>query len=336
MSFLRKISGCASLQSSRTSPIAQVLVGSAPNQLTPPADARQLTTSRVNWAATQQSQRPFHSSVLHLRQYSEPSPRVRRSQAKQPSQRYRDDEYQEQWKEPPPGSGSGTIVMSTIVGTCIGVYVYGAHLTTMDQVYHTKATREALDKFRRVFIHTLKSWDEGRYYTILTSAFMHSSLPHLGLNMLAIWGFGRLFISVYGLPSFLGLYFGSAIASGVVQTYIWKRNRVPPETGEVGASGAALSLFMAMACAMPSRGMSMMFIPMTMWQGAVVSVIITAGGLQDMVSMIRVLYFFDTSSVILNIAGASRADDPTSFYPGWLTELMPAEWRLGRCGGCLC
>jgi hypothetical protein len=35
MSFLRKISGCASLQSSRTSPIAQVLVGSAPNQLTP-------------------------------------------------------------------------------------------------------------------------------------------------------------------------------------------------------------------------------------------------------------------------------------------------------------
>jgi membrane associated rhomboid family serine protease len=287
MSFLRKISGCASFQSSRTSPIAQVLVGSAPNQLTPPADARQLTTSRVNWAATQQSRKHFHSSVPHLRQYSEPSPRVRRSQAKQPSQRYHDDEYQEQWEEPPPGSGSGTIVMSTIVGTCIGVYVYGVHLTTMDQVYHTKATREALDKFRRVFIHTLKSWDEGRYYTILTSAFMHSSLPHLGLNMLAIWGFGRLFISVYGLPSFLGLYFGSAIAGGVVQTYIWKRNRVPPETSEVGASGAALSLFMAMACAMPSGGMSMMFIPMTMWQGAVVSVIITAGGLQDMVSMIQ-------------------------------------------------
>jgi membrane associated rhomboid family serine protease len=283
MSFLRKISGCASFQSSHTTPIARVLVGTAPNQSTPPADARQLATSRVNWVAKQQSQRPFQSSVLRLRPYSEPSPRVRRPQAKQPSQRYQDDEYQEpQW-----GSGSGTIVMSTIVGTCIGVYVYGVHLTTVDQVYHTKTTREALDKFRRIFIHTLKSWDEGRYYTILTSAFMHSSPLHLGLNMLAIWGFGRLFISVYGLPSFLGLYFGSAIAGGVVQTYIWKRNRVPPTTGGVGASGAALGLFVAMACAMPSGGMSMMFIPMTMWQGAVVSVIVTAGGLQDMVSMIR-------------------------------------------------
>jgi membrane associated rhomboid family serine protease len=103
--------------------------------------------------------------------------------------------------------------------------------------------------------------------------------------MLAIWGFGRLFISVYGLPSFLGLYFGSAIAGGVVETYIWKRKRVPPETGGVGASGAALGLFMAIACAMPSGRMSMMFIPMTMWQGAVVAVVVTAGGLQDMVSI---------------------------------------------------
>jgi membrane associated rhomboid family serine protease len=295
MSFLRKISGCASFQSSRTSLIARVLVGCAPKHSTPPTDARQLATSRVNGAAKQQFRRPFHSSVLQLRQYSDPSPRVRRPQAKHPSQRYQDDEYQEpQWEEPK-GSGSGTIVMSTIVGTCIGVYVYGVHLTVMDQTYHTKATSEALDKFRRIFIHTLKSWDEGRYYTILTSAFMHTSLPHLGLNMLAIWGFGRLFISVYGLPSFLGLYFGSAIAGGVVETYIWKRNRVPLETGGVGASGAALGLFMATACALPSWRMSMMFIPMTMWQGAVVAVVITAGGLQDMVSIGR---FFPAPSLL--------------------------------------
>jgi membrane associated rhomboid family serine protease len=62
--------------------------------------------------------------------------------------------------------------------------------------------------------------------------------------MLAIWGFGRLFISVYGLPSFLGLYFGSAIAGGVVQTYVWKRNRVPLETGGVvRIRGALFFLF---------------------------------------------------------------------------------------------
>jgi membrane associated rhomboid family serine protease len=177
--------------------------------------------------------------------------------------------------------------MSTIVGTCIGVFVYGGYLTTMDQAFHTNATREALDKFRRLFTHTLKGWDEGRYYTIITAAFMHSSLPHLAFNMFAIWGFGRLFISGFGLPSFLGLYFGSAIAGGIAQTYIWKRNGSPPEIGEVGASGAALGLFMATACVMPWGRMAMLFIPMKMWQGAVLSVIITGGGLQDLVSMIR-------------------------------------------------
>lgn len=62
--------------------------------------------------------------------------------------------------------------------------------------------------------------EEGRYYTLLTSAISHANVPHLFGNLFALWLFGftpcRMMNVFYktGAPGFLGLYLvGGALAS---------------------------------------------------------------------------------------------------------------------------
>ncbi|MDP2437623.1 MAG: rhomboid family intramembrane serine protease, partial [archaeon] len=62
--------------------------------------------------------------------------------------------------------------------------------------------------------------EEGRYYTLLTSAISHANMPHLFGNLFALWLFGftpcRMMNVFYktGAPGFLGLYLvGGALAS---------------------------------------------------------------------------------------------------------------------------
>lgn len=115
-------------------------------------------------------------------------------------------------------------------------------------------------------IHTLENIKEGRYYTIVTSAFMHANLGHLGLNMLALWGFGRFAAGAFGIPSFLVIYFGSIVAGGVAQNYDWER-KSQWAAGGLGASGGVSGVFAAVACAMPRGSMRFLIVPMPMWLG---------------------------------------------------------------------
>ncbi len=57
--------------------------------------------------------------------------------------------------------------------------------------------------------------NEGRYYTLLSSAFAHADLGHLGLNMLTLYFFGGNLISALGTKRFTTLYFAGALVSGV-------------------------------------------------------------------------------------------------------------------------
>jgi membrane associated rhomboid family serine protease len=130
------------------------------------------------------------------------------------------------------------------------------------------------------FVHSLKNMKDGRYYTLVTSAFMHQSIMHLAMNMIGLWGFGRLIVSGFGAPSFLVLYFGSVIAGGLTQNYVWEK-RGQWNAGGLGASGGVLGVFAATACIVPRGQMGFLFIPMPMWLGAALMVGLSVGGLQD-------------------------------------------------------
>lgn len=81
----------------------------------------------------------------------------------------------------------------------------------------------------------------GQWWRIVTGAFLHGSILHIGVNMLSLWYLGR-FIE-YGLGSWrtLFVYVVSMIASGLGVVYL-----SAPNVPTVGASGAIFGLFGAL------------------------------------------------------------------------------------------
>ena len=80
-----------------------------------------------------------------------------------------------------------------------------------------------------------------QYYRIVSAAFLHGSIVHIGVNMLSLYWLGR-FIEVVLRPTRMALvYFVSLLASGLSVIYF-----SPPDAGTLGASGAIFGLFGAL------------------------------------------------------------------------------------------
>ena len=73
---------------------------------------------------------------------------------------------------------------------------------------------------------------EGEWWRLITAAFLHGGLFHLGMNMLVLWWVGAPMEAVIGRGRFLGIYIVSGLA-GLAGALI-----VSPNAITVGASGA--------------------------------------------------------------------------------------------------
>jgi membrane associated rhomboid family serine protease len=82
--------------------------------------------------------------------------------------------------------------------------------------------------------------DHGEYYRLLTSAFLHVSLLHVGSNMLALFVIGPPLERLLGPWRFTVVYLLGALG-GSAAVYAWGQ----VNTAEVGASGAIFGLFAA-------------------------------------------------------------------------------------------
>lgn len=80
-----------------------------------------------------------------------------------------------------------------------------------------------------------------QYYRIFSSAFLHGSIIHIGVNMLSLYWLGRFIEAVLGSPRMLFVYVGSLIGAGLGVIYF-----APPLAGTLGASGAIFGLFGAL------------------------------------------------------------------------------------------
>jgi membrane associated rhomboid family serine protease len=78
----------------------------------------------------------------------------------------------------------------------------------------------------------------GEYWRMLTSAFLHAGLLHLGMNMLALYLFGPVAERVLGTGRFVATYLTLAVAASTF-VYLF----ADPGTETVGASGAIFGLF---------------------------------------------------------------------------------------------
>ena len=98
----------------------------------------------------------------------------------------------------------------------------------------------------RVFI------ENGEWWRIVTSAFLHFGILHIGMNMLLLWQLGQMLEPAIGGPRFALLYFAAMFggAAGVIV--------VGGEGLTGGASGAVFGLMAAAAVGLNQRGINPM------------------------------------------------------------------------------
>jgi len=83
--------------------------------------------------------------------------------------------------------------------------------------------------------------DDGAYWQLLTSAFTHVEIWHIGFNMLALWILGPQLELAIGRVRFLALYLGSALGGSAMVYWF-----APANGYTLGASGAIFGLMGAL------------------------------------------------------------------------------------------
>jgi len=94
--------------------------------------------------------------------------------------------------------------------------------------------------------------DNGEWYRIITSGFLHFSIFHIAMNMLLLWQLGQMLEPILDRTRFLLLYF-SAMFGGAAGALL-----LQPDGLTGGASGAVFGLMAAIAVAYQRRGVNPM------------------------------------------------------------------------------
>lgn len=128
------------------------------------------------------------------------------------------------------------------VVACICITIAMAYLISDWHTYFPSAESERLSlELFQFGVLDPKLVLAGQYWRLLTCLFLHKDLMHCFLNLLGLYWFGRIAQNIFGTPRFLAIYFISGMLSGIAHTLF------DPNTLEVGASGAVMGMFGAVA-----------------------------------------------------------------------------------------
>jgi membrane associated rhomboid family serine protease len=103
--------------------------------------------------------------------------------------------------------------------------------------------------------------DDGEYWRLLTSGFLHAGFMHLFFNMFSLYILGGLLEPAIGRLRFGLIYFTSLLCGSLGALLL------DPDSLTVGASGAIFGLMGAAAVVMWGRGMSLMESGLGIWIG---------------------------------------------------------------------
>ncbi len=115
--------------------------------------------------------------------------------------------------------------------------------------------------------------DQGDYWRLLTSGFLHSGFIHLLFNMFALYVLGSLIEPAVGRWRFGVVYFVSLLA-GSYGALLFE-----PDAATVGASGAIFGLMGAALILMRNRGMNLMESGLGIWLGLNLLITFTIPGI---------------------------------------------------------
>jgi membrane associated rhomboid family serine protease len=128
-------------------------------------------------------------------------------------------------------SFEGTGALATKALIAINVLVFLANLAQGSSLNQTSGS---LFEKGALYIHG--GLDQGEWWRLITAAFLHGNLLHLGLNMVVLWIVGAPVEQAIGRGRFLALYFVSGL-SGSAGALIFS-----PDAITVGASGAIFGI----------------------------------------------------------------------------------------------
>ena len=96
------------------------------------------------------------------------------------------------------------------------------------------------------------------YHRIISSAFIHSNIPHLVFNCYSLYSFVSLIEYIYG-GSFFLIIFLSSVIGGALLSLIIHRNH---EYSALGASGGVCGIIFSSIFLIPNSSIGMFFIPL--------------------------------------------------------------------------
>lgn len=131
-------------------------------------------------------------------------------------------------------NSSGRRLKAVPVLIAINVLVY---LYTMGLVTHPR--------FQQMWALTGWGLEMGRWWQLVTHAFLHGGIMHLLFNMMGLWFAGRIVERVLGTSRFLVLYLSAAIAGGLFQLAFGAGGPL------IGASGAVFGVLIAFTTMFP-------------------------------------------------------------------------------------
>jgi membrane associated rhomboid family serine protease len=146
------------------------------------------------------------------------------------------------------------------------------------------ATNVAIFALQAVYNDALISvcalWPIGRYHVedlhavvgfepwqLITYAFLHANLAHIGLNMWALFLFGRDVERTLGARHYILLYFAAVVSAAIVQLAAVAATRQAGIYPTIGASGGIFGVLLAFGVLYPRRTVMLLFppIPMPAW-----------------------------------------------------------------------
>jgi membrane associated rhomboid family serine protease len=103
-------------------------------------------------------------------------------------------------------------------------------------------------------------------WQIISYAFLHGNVTHIGVNMLGLWMFGAEIERYVGPKRLLACYFASVVTAALTQLFIPMLFGAPPAP-TIGASGGVFGLLLAYALMFPTRKVVPLIppIPMPAW-----------------------------------------------------------------------
>lgn len=110
----------------------------------------------------------------------------------------------------------------------------------------------------RLILHPYSLLREQRYYTLITSGFIHADIGHLLFNMLSFFFFAFTLERIVGTTQFAIIYLASLALSDISTIVKHKDN---PNYRSLGASGAIAAVIFSFIIYEPSTRISLFLIP---------------------------------------------------------------------------